>query len=138
LRPSLRLEQHIGSDAGEPTTHFIAAVFDDANLASGHPQAPPRMFREGYITKHHLNVREAWEIGPNDLDGSAVFPDDDVMIPADRKADAPVLQLLKWKGENRKRNPPESVNPSSTEPRRKQRSKRKNRRKPRLKKRRPA
>ena len=53
--------------------------------------------RHGYVLKRHLNVREAWEIGINDIDVAGVVPDDDVQIPGGREVDAPVLQLLEWK-----------------------------------------
>ncbi len=62
---------------------------------------PPVAMRHGYVLKRHVNVREAWQIGVNDIDIAGVLPDDDVQIPAGHEADAPVLQLLEWKREKR-------------------------------------
>lgn len=57
----------------------------------------PEPMRHGYVLKRTLQVREAWTIGVNDLDGPGIMPDDDVVIPSERKKDAPVLGLLQWK-----------------------------------------
>lgn len=60
---------------------------------------PPEPMRHGYVLKRHIQIRHAWEIGLNDIDGAGVTPDDDVMIPAGRETDAPVLKALEWKRE---------------------------------------
>lgn len=58
---------------------------------------PPEPMRHGHVHKRQIQIREAWEIGLNDTDGSGVLPDDDVFIPEAHAADAPVLKLLQWK-----------------------------------------
>lgn len=50
-----------------------------------------QLFKKGII------VREAWEIGPDDLDAAAIREDDDPIIP-DGQRDAPVLKTLeRWR-----------------------------------------
>ncbi len=49
--------------------------------------------KENFIYKHSLFVREAWEIGLNDVDRIGIHDDDDPIIPQEQK-DAPVLKLL--------------------------------------------
>jgi hypothetical protein len=56
--------------------------------------------RHGHILKQELQIRDAWEIGVNDIDSSGVFLDDDVVIPREHAKDAAVLELLQWKAEN--------------------------------------
>jgi hypothetical protein len=45
----------------------------------------------------NIVFREAWEIGVNDQDSSAILPDDNPIIPTKNKIDAPVIELLKRK-----------------------------------------
>jgi hypothetical protein len=45
---------------------------------------------------YELNVREAWEIGLNDLDGAGVNEDDKVIVP-DGIPNPPVYELQAWK-----------------------------------------
>lgn len=45
-----------------------------------------------------LNVRNAWEIGMNDIDCAGVLPDDEVIVP-EGVASPPVLRLQQWKRE---------------------------------------
>ena len=45
------------------------------------------------IGMHHVHVRNAWEIGPHDIDSAAIHEDDDPIIPESVK-DAPVLKLI--------------------------------------------
>ena len=45
----------------------------------------------------NIVFREAWEIGKDDQDSSAIFVDDNPFVPAEREKDAPVLELLKSK-----------------------------------------
>jgi hypothetical protein len=45
------------------------------------------------IGVHHVHVRNAWEIGPHDMDAAAIHEDDDPVIPESVK-DAPVLKLI--------------------------------------------
>lgn len=49
---------------------------------------------ENQLLKQQLIVREAWEIGPHDIDTVAIHEDDDPIIPDEQK-DAPVLRALK-------------------------------------------
>lgn len=45
----------------------------------------------------NIVFREAWEIGKDDQDSSAILVDDNPFVPAEREKDAPVLELLKSK-----------------------------------------
>lgn len=45
----------------------------------------------------NIVFREAWEIGVDDQDSSAILPDDNPMIPEEHKTDAPVIELLERK-----------------------------------------
>lgn len=49
------------------------------------------------LTVKNISFREAWEIGVDDQDCSAILPDDNPMIPEEHKMDAPVIELLKRK-----------------------------------------
>ena len=49
------------------------------------------------ITVKNISFREAWEIGVDDQDSTAILPDDNLMIPEEHKTDAPVIELLKRK-----------------------------------------
>jgi hypothetical protein len=64
---------------------------------------PPAPMRQGYILKKTLQVREAWTIGVNDIDGSGVLPEDDVPIPPEHESDAPVRELLRRQREQSSR-----------------------------------
>lgn len=55
------------------------------------------------LLKHHLHVREAWEIGRHDPDMAAIYPDDDPSIPVGQH-EAPVLELIRWKRDLRRAN----------------------------------
>lgn len=48
------------------------------------------------IRKDEIIVRQAWEIGPHDIDSGAILADDDPVIPADVK-NPPVRELLQLK-----------------------------------------
>jgi hypothetical protein len=56
----------------------------------------PVFVRENYIGKFDLHLRNAWEIGRNDLDSVGILPSDDPIIPDDQP-DAPVIELLRLK-----------------------------------------
>jgi len=58
-------------------------------------ESDPELFHEDAIVIRDIHVREAWEIGPNDFEVTALFPDDDPVIPAEIK-DPPVVQALEW------------------------------------------
>ena len=45
----------------------------------------------------NIVFREAWEIGKDDQDSSAILVDDNPIVPVERENDAPVLELLKSK-----------------------------------------
>ena len=64
-------------------------------VASGNDEIEEPMF-DVRITKRHLYVRDAWQIGLNDLDAMGIVLDDDLIIP-DGEDNPPVLELLKWK-----------------------------------------
>ncbi len=67
--------------------------------------SPPEMFCDHAILMRHIEIREAWEIGPNDVDACGIQSDDDPIIP-DRIGDPPVLQLLKrLRGSDKRSNP---------------------------------
>lgn len=61
---------------------------------------PEIIFDHG-IVKKEINFREAWEIGPNDLDSPLVSPEDDPVIPAEVN-NPPVIDLLKRKNKSKK------------------------------------
>lgn len=48
---------------------------------------------DNYIVKHRIHVRQAWQIGPHDLDAMAISADDDIIIPPS-ELHAPVLKVL--------------------------------------------
>jgi hypothetical protein len=48
------------------------------------------------LVKRELHLRWAWEIGRNDPDAGAIFPDDQPLIP-ESLDDPPVRDLLEWK-----------------------------------------
>jgi hypothetical protein len=48
------------------------------------------------IRKYGINVIEAWEIGPNDIEGMAIHSDDDPLIP-ERVSNPPIIETLKRK-----------------------------------------
>ena len=65
-------------------------------LAAAHlrtHETPPELIRDLLIGKHHLIIREAWEIGMNDPDMMALDPDDPPIIPKDQ-TNAPVLRAI--------------------------------------------
>lgn len=48
------------------------------------------------IRKDEVSIRNAWEVGPNDMDSVAILADDDPYIPSDVQ-DLPVRELLRLK-----------------------------------------
>ena len=54
------------------------------------------------ITKTELNIRQAWEIGENDVDSVGIYADDNPIIPSNIK-DIPVVNLIKKKKEYEKK-----------------------------------
>ncbi|MGO9597433.1 MAG: hypothetical protein ACLP7Q_05370 [Isosphaeraceae bacterium] len=55
----------------------------------------PRLVTSHVIAKRELYIREAWEIGINDIDCLGILPGDDPMIP-ETQTEAPVRALLRW------------------------------------------
>jgi hypothetical protein len=53
------------------------------------------------LTVKNIFFREAWEIGVDDQDSTAILPDDNPMIPEEHKTDAPVIELLRKKMANK-------------------------------------
>ncbi len=56
-------------------------------------------FEELGIKKTELEVKEAWTIGLNDPDMSAIKPDDKPIIPKD-KEEIPVLEVIEFQKKN--------------------------------------
>lgn len=48
------------------------------------------------IRKFHINVLEAWNIGPNDIEVMAIHSDDDPLIP-EGISNAPIIESIKRK-----------------------------------------
>lgn len=55
--------------------------------------SPPTFLQQLYLAKRNPHVREAWQIGENDLDASALREDDDLIIPPGVQ-DPPVKKAL--------------------------------------------
>ena len=57
-----------------------------------------------YIAKREIYVKDAWEIGKNDIEGTAIHDDDDPIIPKG-VTNPPIFELLQIKrgGKPRKR-----------------------------------
>ena len=66
------------------------AIIDDV-------QPEPRVLFNAGIVKTSFNDREAWEIGPNDLDIAGINDETKPIVPKDKK-DAPLLELFKKRG----------------------------------------
>lgn len=60
-------------------------------------QPEPRVLFNAGIVKTSFNDREAWEIGPNDLDIAGINDETKPIVPKDKK-DAPLLKLFKQRG----------------------------------------
>lgn len=56
-------------------------------------ESTPEPMLDLALGKHHLSVREAWEIGENDPDAVILDPDDPPLLPSDQPA-PPVLKAL--------------------------------------------
>ncbi|WP_321840816.1 hypothetical protein [Paraburkholderia bannensis] len=64
--------------------HFVSSSqFPDVGLGAA-------------IRKDEIIVRQAWEIGPNDVDSVAILPDDDPVLPPEME-NPPVVELLQLK-----------------------------------------
>jgi hypothetical protein len=82
---------------------FLASYKVVGTYLLGHsivrPGSPnPELVLDDAISKQKLHLREAWEIGRNDLDSAGILPSDHPIIPTVHP-DAPVLELLRWKQE---------------------------------------
>ena len=62
-----------------------ASINDDGNVKPIFDKA---------ITKTSLIVKDAWEIGLQDLERSVIQKDDDPIIPQDYEKTAPILEVL--------------------------------------------
>jgi len=65
---------------------FAGSGFDESQ--------PPEVEMGLRIGVHQVHIRNAWEIGRNDIDSVAIKEDDDPIIPANVE-DAPVLKLIR-------------------------------------------
>jgi hypothetical protein len=63
-------------------------------------ESDPVFVGDNYIGKINLHLRDAWQVGRNDLDSVGILPDDDPIIPAEQP-NAPVLDLLESKRKSR-------------------------------------
>jgi hypothetical protein len=84
--------------------HNLSGFLAKYNLAKTFYLAPavlregfsePELILEKRILKRELNVRQAWEIGRNDIDAPGIQHDDEPVIP-DGHSDAPVLDVIQW------------------------------------------
>ncbi len=90
----------------EPTSHvnldnFIKSFHEAGHYGVAHcimepGSAEPEIQLQHVIIKRELFVRDAWQLGMNDVDHVGLLPDDDPIIPADQ-VDPPVLELLRRK-----------------------------------------
>ena len=69
--------------------------------------AEPMLVTKHVISKCELHVRQAWEVGPGDIDSPSIMDGDDPIIPPDRP-DAPVLRLLEKQRLRAPGRPPDS------------------------------
>lgn len=91
MEPSSTVYRDKFLEAYEEVGQFLLGV---AVIDPDNPKPVPPV--GGHILKSNLSVRDAWEVGLNDPDMMGVHPTDDVVIPADRKADAPFLAYRDW------------------------------------------
>ncbi|QQM32358.1 hypothetical protein JET14_09585 [Martelella lutilitoris] len=64
----------------------------------------PNLLMEQAILKRQFNVREAWEIGPHDIDAVAVRSDDDVVVPVG-EGTPPFFELVRQREGKQKKSP---------------------------------
>jgi hypothetical protein len=76
-----------------------AFIFAPAVLLNG--SAEPELLLEKGILKRELHVRQAWEIGRNDMDTPGIRDDDEPIIP-EGQVQAPVLEVIRWLQECRR------------------------------------
>lgn len=62
----------------------------------GNQPGQPDIFPETSILKHKIEIKNAWEIGTNDVLSSGILADDNPIIP-DNIKNAPILEVLKNK-----------------------------------------
>jgi hypothetical protein len=86
---SSNLDQFLDSYAKAGSYYFTCAMLTSDGQGFIPAPKPP-------IVKKHLHVREAWQIGLNDMDGAGLLEDDEPIIPPS-ETEAPVIQLLRWK-----------------------------------------
>ncbi|GEP43098.1 hypothetical protein [Brevifollis gellanilyticus] len=75
--------------------HYKALGYFAFMPAQSHGTAsPPELFSDGAILLSEIHIRDAWEIGPHDIEASALNEEDDPIVPEGIN-DPPVLQSLK-------------------------------------------
>lgn len=84
---SLNLDRFLAEFSRHSRYVLIAAHLPKLN-------GPPTPIKGTELGKHHLTVRQAWQIGGNDPDIVALDPDDPPVIPPNQP-DAPVLKAIK-------------------------------------------
>lgn len=70
--------------------YYIVPGVAKANISQ------PEIIGDLYLMKRKLNVREAWQVGRNDMDAAAIQEDDNPIIP-DGNKNPPIQELLRWK-----------------------------------------
>lgn len=63
---------------------------------NGNQAGQPNIFPENSILKHKIEIKNAWEIGHNDMLSSGILANDNPIIP-DNIKNAPILEVLKNK-----------------------------------------
>jgi len=81
--------------AGFLAKYNLAKAFFLAPAVLRDDSAEPEPIFEKCILKRELNVRQAWEIGRNDIDSPGIRDDDELIIPEGHR-DAPVLDVIQW------------------------------------------
>lgn len=70
---------------------YLAPALAGSDFDGSHP---PEVKMDLRIGVHHFHIRNAWEIGQNDIDSAAIQKDDDPVIP-ENVENAPVLKLIR-------------------------------------------
>ena len=70
--------------------YFLVPAIADEDMKSIKPMM------DHYIAKREIYIKDAWEVGKNDLEGMAIHEDDNPIIP-DEVRNPPILELLRAK-----------------------------------------
>ena len=81
---SENIDHFLPQVAAHGTYYLACAYMSDKQL---------NLVSETRVQKHKLIVRNAWKIGPNDIDVCAIRDDDDPVIPGECQ-EAPILEVL--------------------------------------------